>query len=99
MKQIVECVPNFSEGRDMAVIEQITAEIKKIAGVELLDVDPGRDTNRTVVTFAGSPAGVEEAAFQAIKQGRRADRHVEAQGAPTRAWGPPTSAPSSPSPG
>jgi len=68
MKQIVECVPNFSEGRDMAVIEQITGEIKKVAGVELLDVDPGRDTNRTVVTFAGSPAGVEEAAFQAIKK-------------------------------
>jgi len=68
MKQIVECVPNFSEGRDAAVIEQITAEIKKIAGVELLDVDPGRDTNRTVVTFAGSPAAVEEAAFQAIKK-------------------------------
>ena len=68
MKQIVECVPNFSEGRDSGVIEQITAEIKKVAGVELLDVDPGRDTNRTVVTFAGSPAGVEEAAFQAIKK-------------------------------
>jgi glutamate formiminotransferase/formiminotetrahydrofolate cyclodeaminase len=68
MKQIVECVPNFSEGRDPGVIEQITAEIKKIAGVELLDVDPGRDTNRTVVTFAGSPAAVEEAAFQAIKK-------------------------------
>ena len=68
MKKIVECVPNFSEGRDVAVIEQITAEIKKIAGVELLDVDPGRDTNRTVVTFAGSPEAVEEAAFQAIKK-------------------------------
>jgi glutamate formiminotransferase/formiminotetrahydrofolate cyclodeaminase len=68
MKKIVECVPNFSEGRDMAVIDQISAEIKKIAGVELLDVDPGRDTNRTVVTFAGSPDGVEEAAFQAIKK-------------------------------
>jgi len=68
MKQIVECVPNFSEGRDAGVIEQITAEIKKIAGVELLDVDPGRDTNRTVVTFAGSPAAVGEAAFQAIKK-------------------------------
>ena len=68
MKKIVECVPNFSEGRDMAVIDQISAEIKKIAGVELLDVDPGKDTNRTVVTFAGSPAGVEEAAFQAIKK-------------------------------
>lgn len=68
MKQIVECVPNFSEGRDMAIIEQITAAIKKVTGVELLDVDPGRDTNRTVVTFAGSPAAVEEAAFQAIKK-------------------------------
>jgi glutamate formiminotransferase/formiminotetrahydrofolate cyclodeaminase len=68
MKQIVECVPNFSEGRDLAVIDRITAEIKKVAGVELLDVDPGRDTNRTVVTFAGSPAGVEEAAFQAIRK-------------------------------
>jgi glutamate formiminotransferase/formiminotetrahydrofolate cyclodeaminase len=68
MKQIVECVPNFSEGRDPAVIGQITDEIKKVAGVELLDVDPGRDTNRTVVTFAGSPAGVEEAAFLAIKR-------------------------------
>jgi glutamate formiminotransferase / formiminotetrahydrofolate cyclodeaminase len=68
MKKIVECVPNFSEGRDMGVIDRIGAEIKKIAGVELLDVDPGRDTNRTVVTFAGSPEAVEEAAFQAIKK-------------------------------
>jgi glutamate formiminotransferase/formiminotetrahydrofolate cyclodeaminase len=68
MKKIVECVPNFSEGRDLTIIDQISAEIKKIAGVELLDVDPGRDTNRTVVTFAGSPEGVEEAAFQAIKK-------------------------------
>jgi len=68
MKKIVECVPNFSEGRDMGVIDQIGAEIKKIAGVELLDVDPGRDTNRTVVTFAGNPDAVEEAAFQAIKK-------------------------------
>ncbi|MCX6553477.1 MAG: glutamate formimidoyltransferase [Candidatus Aminicenantes bacterium] len=68
MKKIVECVPNFSEGRDLAVIDQISAEIKKTAGVELLDVDPGRDTNRTVVTFAGSPDGVLEAAFQAIKK-------------------------------
>lgn len=67
MKKIVECVPNFSEGRDMKVIEQITAEIPR-AGAELLDVDPGRDTNRTVVTFAGEPNFVLEAAFQAIKK-------------------------------
>jgi glutamate formiminotransferase/formiminotetrahydrofolate cyclodeaminase len=68
MKQIVECVPNFSEGRDAGVIALITDEVKKVAGVELLDVDPGRDTNRTVVTFAGAPAAVEEAAFQAIRK-------------------------------
>jgi len=68
MKQIVECVPNFSEGKDLSIIEQITDEIKKIPEVMLLDVDPGKDTNRTVVTFAGSPAGVLEAAFMAIKK-------------------------------
>ncbi len=68
MKKIVECVPNFSEGRDMTVMEKITDEIKKIAGVELLDVDPGKDTNRTVVTFAGDPDAALEAAFQAIKK-------------------------------
>ncbi|MCP5052021.1 MAG: glutamate formimidoyltransferase [bacterium] len=68
MKQIVECVPNFSEGRDMKVIEGITNEIKKVAGAELLDVDPGKDTNRTVVTIAGDPEAVMEAAFQAIKK-------------------------------
>ena len=68
MKKIVECVPNFSEGRDMTVMEKITDEIKKIAGVELLDVDPGKDTNRTVVTFAGDPDAALEAAFQTIKK-------------------------------
>jgi glutamate formiminotransferase/formiminotetrahydrofolate cyclodeaminase len=64
--KLVECVPNFSEGRDMAVIEKITAEIESTEGVKLLDVDPGRDTNRTVVTFIGSPEGALEAAFKAI---------------------------------
>lgn len=68
MKQIVECVPNFSEGRNMAVIEKITDEIKKVPGAGLLDVDPGKDTNRTVVTIAGEPEAVMEAAFQAIKK-------------------------------
>jgi len=68
MRKIVECVPNFSEGRDMTVLEKITDEIKKVPGAELLDVDPGRDTNRTVVTFAGAPDAVMEAAFQAIKK-------------------------------
>jgi glutamate formiminotransferase / formiminotetrahydrofolate cyclodeaminase len=67
MNKIVECVPNFSEGRDMEVIEKITDEIKKVPGAELLDVDPGKDTNRTVVTIAGEPEAVAEAAFQAMK--------------------------------
>lgn len=68
MNRLIECVPNFSEGRDMAVIKQITDEIEKIDGVKLLDVDPGATTNRTVVTFAGTPAEVVEAAFQAVKK-------------------------------
>jgi glutamate formiminotransferase / formiminotetrahydrofolate cyclodeaminase len=66
--KIVECVPNFSEGRNMQVIDQITDEIKKIKGVKLLDVDPGFDTNRTVVTFVGDPESVKEAAFNAVKR-------------------------------
>ena len=68
MNQLVECVPNFSEGRDKDKIKQITDSIEKISGVELLDVDIGSDTNRTVVTFIGSPSKVEEAAFQAVKK-------------------------------
>lgn len=66
MMKIVECVPNFSEGRDAAKIEQITSVIEETDGVKLLDVDPGRDTNRTVVTFIGSPDAVVEAAYNAI---------------------------------
>jgi len=68
MKQLIECVPNFSEGRDMAVIKQITDEIEKIDGVTLLDVDPGAATNRTVVTFVGTPEEVIEAAVKAVKK-------------------------------
>jgi glutamate formiminotransferase/formiminotetrahydrofolate cyclodeaminase len=64
--RLVECVPNFSEGRDAAKIEQITNEIRTTEGVKLVDVDPGKDTNRTVVTFIGTPEGVLEAAFRAI---------------------------------
>lgn len=63
---LIECVPNFSEGADRAVIDDITSEITAVQGVELLDVDPGVATNRTVVTFVGSPEAVEEAAFRAI---------------------------------
>jgi glutamate formiminotransferase/formiminotetrahydrofolate cyclodeaminase len=68
MRKIIECVPNFSEGRNMDVIKQITNEIEKVNGVKLLDVDPGVATNRTVVTFVGTPDEVVEAAFQAIKK-------------------------------
>jgi len=65
---IIECVPNFSEGRNMDIIRQITDEIERVEGVRLLDVDPGKATNRTVVTFVGNPHAVIEAAFQAIKK-------------------------------
>lgn len=68
MKQIIECVPNFSEGRDMSVIKQITDQIKTVDGVKLLDVDPGAATNRTVVTIAGEPELVIEAAYRAIRK-------------------------------
>jgi glutamate formiminotransferase/formiminotetrahydrofolate cyclodeaminase len=67
-RQIIECVPNFSEGRDMAVVKQITDEIEACEGVRLLDVDPGEATNRTVVTFVGEPEAVVEAAFRAVKK-------------------------------
>ena len=68
MDQIIECVPNFSEGRNPAMIKQITDEIETVSGVRLLNVDPGKATNRTVVTFVGAPAAVIEAAFLAIKK-------------------------------
>ena len=67
-KRIVECVPNFSEGRDMSVIKQITNEIESVDGISLLNVDPGEAANRTVVTFVGSPESVVEAAFRAVKK-------------------------------
>lgn len=66
--QLIECVPNFSEGNDLGIIKQITDEIEKVAGVRLLNVDPGKATNRTVVTFVGHPDAVVEAAYLAIKK-------------------------------
>jgi glutamate formiminotransferase/formiminotetrahydrofolate cyclodeaminase len=68
MNQIIECVPNFSEGRDMEIIRQITDRVEEVEGVKLLNVDPGRATNRTVVTFVGAPGAVVEAAFRAVKK-------------------------------
>jgi glutamate formiminotransferase/formiminotetrahydrofolate cyclodeaminase len=68
VKKVIECVPNFSEGRDLAVIKQITDVIESVQGIRLLDVDPGESTNRTVVTFIGEPETVSEAAFRAVQK-------------------------------
>ncbi|MCH7476418.1 MAG: glutamate formimidoyltransferase [Gemmatimonadetes bacterium] len=68
MERIVQCVPNFSEGRDENVIREITKVIEAVSGVRLLDVDPGADTNRTVITFVGEPEPVAEAAFRAVRR-------------------------------
>jgi glutamate formiminotransferase/formiminotetrahydrofolate cyclodeaminase len=68
MTSIIECVPNFSEGIDLQIIQSITKEIETVEGVRMLNVDPGKATNRTVVTFVGSPSAVVEAAFRAIRK-------------------------------
>ncbi len=68
MNQLIECVPNFSEGNDMNIIKQITNVIESVEGIRLIDVDPGKATNRTVVTFVGTPEEVIEAAFLAVKK-------------------------------
>ena len=68
MQKLIECVPNFSEGRDQTIIRQITDAIESVEGVALFDVDPGASTNRTVVTFVGSPHAAVEAAFRGIKK-------------------------------
>src|ERR1700733_7158254 len=68
MTKLIECVPNFSEGRDLNIIRQITDEVESVEGVRLLNVDPGKATNRTVVTFVGEPDAVIKAAFLAIKK-------------------------------
>jgi glutamate formiminotransferase/formiminotetrahydrofolate cyclodeaminase len=68
MQKVIECVPNFSEGRDLEIIRQIAAAIESVEGISLLNVDPGASTNRTVVTFAGTPESAVEAAFRGIKK-------------------------------
>ncbi|MEY2558763.1 MAG: glutamate formiminotransferase / 5-formyltetrahydrofolate cyclo-ligase [Verrucomicrobiota bacterium] len=68
MQKVIECVPNFSEGRDLEIIRQITAAIESVDGIALLNVDPGASTNRTVVTFAGNPEAAVEAAFRGIQK-------------------------------
>ncbi len=82
--KIVECVPNFSEGRDKEKIKSITQEIERTPGVKLLDVDPGESTNRTVVTFIGSPEGVKEAAFKAIRKAAEVIDMTKHKGAHSR---------------
>lgn len=84
MKKLIECVPNFSEGNDMNVINQITAEIEAVEGVSLVDVDPGKATNRTVVTMVGTPEEVCEAAFRAIKKAQQLIDMTKHQGAHPR---------------
>src|SRR5260370_41349548 len=68
MQKLIECVPNFSEGRDQNIIRQVTDAIESVDGVSLLDVDPGASTNRTVVTFVGDPDATVEAAFRGIRK-------------------------------
>ena len=68
MNQIVECVPNFSEGRDKKIIDEIVKVIESVSGFDVLDIDMGADTNRTVVTFIGNPNIISEAAFQGVKR-------------------------------
>ena len=68
MSQLLECVPNFSEGRNLLVIQQIADCIESVEGIKLLNIDPGKATNRTVITFVGAPDAVIEAAFRAIKK-------------------------------
>jgi glutamate formiminotransferase / formiminotetrahydrofolate cyclodeaminase len=84
MQKLVECVPNFSEGRDRAVIDAITAEIKNVSGATLLDVDPGEATHRTVVTFVGEPEAALQAAFLAIKKAAELIDMTRHQGAHPR---------------
>ncbi len=84
MKQLIECVPNFSEGRNMDIIKQITDVIESVSGINLLDVDPGAATNRTVVTFVGEPEPVLEAAFRAMKKAKELIDMSKHQGAHPR---------------
>src|SRR2546428_11330076 len=84
MPKLIECVPNFSEGRDVNVIRQITDAIESVDGVSLLDVDPGASTNRTVLTFVGSPDATVEAAFHGIQKAAELIDMRKHKGAHTR---------------
>jgi glutamate formiminotransferase/formiminotetrahydrofolate cyclodeaminase len=84
MRKLIECVPNFSEGRDLEIIRQITAAIESVEGISLLNVDPGASTNRTVVTFAGNPEAAVEAAFRGIQKAAELIDMCKQQGAHPR---------------
>ncbi len=92
-KRIVECVPNISEGRNQSVIDSVVKAASAVKGASVLDVDPGAATNRTVITIAGEPEAVVQAAFNVIEAaGELID--MSKQQAPTRGMEPPMSAPS-----
>ena len=84
MDQIVECVPNFSEGRDKSIIEEIKKSIESVNGINILDVDMGADTNRTVITFIGPPKNISEAAFMGVKRASELIDMTEHEGAHPR---------------
>ena len=79
MKQLIECVPNISEGRDREKIDQITSVVETVEGVRLLDVDPGQATNRTVITFVGEPEPVIEPVEEPVDSGDSANPSSEAE--------------------
>ena len=92
MQRLIECVPNISEGRRPEVINAVAAVVETVDGCRLLDVDPGKSTNRAVITFVGPPETVGEAAFRLIK---KASELIDSPNTPesTPAWAPPTCVP------
>ena len=95
---LVECIPNFSEGRRMEVVDAIARAVSATPGVLLLDRTSDEDHNRSVLTFVGDPQSIEDAAFRRHRQSRRVDRYEPAVTASTRALAPLMLYPSYPSP-
>ena len=93
MQRLIECVPNISEGRRPEVINAVAAVVETVDGCRLLDVDPGKSTNRTVITFVGPPETVGEAAFRLIKKASELIDMSKHSGEHPHPWAPPTCAP------